>query len=157
MDCPSVLGRTLKGLTVLVQSPNGVNCFCLSVRLPFDSPAALSLFVSARICPHPPPNPLNLLLCSKKNHSLHITWPTLGSLIYWTRIWPPLGPNRRYCLSSLFWHVLCVRLTGCAAFFLSLSWAQETATAKEFMLKTFRLFGSSTHIIVLCTTFFAVL
>lgn len=62
MDCPCLLGRTLNGLTVLVRSPNGVNCFCLFVHLAaclFDSHAALYLFVSARICSptptlHPP-------------------------------------------------------------------------------------------------------
>lgn len=60
MDCPCLLARALNSLTVLtVKSPYGVNCFCLSARLAaclFDSPAALYLFVSARIC-SPPPNP----------------------------------------------------------------------------------------------------
>lgn len=78
MDCPCLLGRTLNGLTVLVQSPNSQ--LFLSVRLAaclFDSPAALYLFVSARICSPttPPPNP-QLLLCSKPFTSSHL--PHLG-------------------------------------------------------------------------------
>lgn len=125
MDFPCLLGRTLNGLMVLVKSPDGVNCFSLSVHLAaclFDSPAALYLFVSARIC-SPPPIPLNpqppALL--KTLHFISLC-PTSGSLICWTRIWPPVGPNRRYCLSPLFgmccvWPssgVLCFIIHNCA-------------------------------------------
>lgn len=53
------------------------------------------------LCTHLFPTPtLNLLHCLPR--PLHLNCPTLGSPICWTRIWPSLGPNRRYCLSSLF-------------------------------------------------------
>lgn len=143
MDCPCLLGRTLNGLTVLIKSPDGVNC--LSVRLAaclFDSPAALYLFVSARICspPHPPQSSTS---CFAQTPSLHLTCPTSGSLICRTRIWPPLGPNRRYCLCSLFGMccmspspgVLCFIIHNCDC--LSL-----IVTAVEFMC---RLRGRLVH------------
>lgn len=104
MDCPSLLGRTLSGLTITVQSLSGVNCFCLSVWLPafFDSPAAFYLFVSARICslspPPPPQTPNPSALLEKKP----FTSCRLPHLICRTRNWSPFGLNRRYSLSSLF-------------------------------------------------------
>lgn len=92
MDCPCLLGTTLNS-SVQISS----HCSCLSVRLAacrFDSPAALYLFVSARIYPQPP----TPLFCLAQQSSPHLTC----SLICRTRMWPPLGPNRRYWSSSLF-------------------------------------------------------
>lgn len=96
---------------------------CLAARL-FDSPAALYLFVSARICPPPPPlpspNPHFPPPALLKHPSLHLACLTSDLA---TRIWPPIGPNRRYCLSPFFRHVLCVSLTG--SFLIHCQWHQQ--------------------------------
>lgn len=93
-----------------------INCQ-LAVRLAacrFDSPAAFYLFVSART-PHPTPHsPSSALL---KNPSLHLTCP-LASLICWTRMWPSLGPNRRYCLPPFLACSVCDPHQLCCVFFL---------------------------------------
>lgn len=127
MDRLWLPGRTLNGLTVLVQSPNGVSCFCLSVCLAaclFDSPAALYLFVSARTCsptPTPPPPPLpqsfNLLLCSKKKSCTSSHLPHLGLPHLSDKDLAIPRPKQEVLLVLSFWHVLCVTSTRCAVFF----------------------------------------
>lgn len=114
MDFPCLLGRTLNGLTVLVKSPDGVNCSCLSVRLAaclFDSPAALYLFVSARIC-SPPSHPqiLNLLLCSKPLHFISLAPPRAPSSVGQGSGHPSAQTGGTACPLFFFWHVLCVTL-----------------------------------------------
>lgn len=117
MDCPSLLGRTLNGLTITVQSLNGVNCFCLSVWLPafFDSPAAFYLFVSARICslspPPPPQTPNPSALLEKTLHFMSLAPPHLSDKELVT-----LRPKQEVQLVISFWHETCVTLIRCSVF-----------------------------------------
>lgn len=89
MDCPCLLGTTLNSS---VQSADFVNWSCLSVRLAVLT--HLQHFTSLSLHALPPPT----LFCLAQQSSPHLTC----SLICRTRMWPPLGPNRRYWLSSLF-------------------------------------------------------
>lgn len=119
MDCPCLLGRTL--FSLIVSSQKSSLCCqmvpAVSVRhsgCPFAcflSPAAFYLFVSAHICSHTSP----LKLCCfapKTSHSTFLACTPPSHLIYRTRMWCTFGPNRRYCSSSYFWHVLRMNVVG---------------------------------------------